>query len=191
MGFFDNAVDKLSSKSSLIWYGAGGVLLILLSVILSSWILAVVGIAQLALGVASTMFHFGYERWWRKADMIMIFVFFNLVMARQLEYVFVGWTGYLLLAFTGIGLVMALTHSRWDHDDIGLLGIYNVIFMGYRVIVSRGFIGVVQWLAAITFYGLALYHGQNAKIKDSHRHKDPGHAKWHRYSAIANTLLAI
>lgn len=191
MNLFQNAVDPLSTKSSLLWYGAGGLLLILVGLLTSSWVVSLGGVISIGLGVASAVFHATYRDWWRHADMIMIYAFFNIVMARQLFYYIDGWEGYTVFVFLTLAVVMGFTHRRWDHDDVGLMGIYNIIFTAPRAIITRGIIGVVQIVAILGCYGLALYYGRNATIEDSHRHEDSGHAKWHRYSAIGNTLMVL
>lgn len=170
--------DRYSVYSCLA-YITGGVILILIG----GKLLIFAGIAQILLGIASAGFHYTYRYFWQKADEIMILFSFNALLARQIGYFVNGWDWYLIIGFTALSVIMGITHRKWDNDDVGLMGIYNLLILFVR--------SVGQGIAALVFYLVSLFFADQARIKDSHRHQDKPHAIWHIGTAMSNLLVGI
>lgn len=150
------------------------------------WLQDVAGGFVIALGVLSAVYHATEWYWARKGDIIAIFATFNMVAAWQLAQ-FPGFEGYRDVLFVWAlltSLMVGLTYRKWNHEQIGALGMFNAFLLAMR--------SFLQFVPAMVFILVALWMGQRAEQNDKDlADYDRPHGLWHLLTAISILLLGI
>ena len=146
------------------------------------------GLMLILLGVASMLYHWKDTWFWQKADVVMIYVAFTTAFAWQLS-TFEGLaekSGLLMVFAIVMSALFGIFRKRFDHDDIGLLAIFNLFLYWFRG-------GFFNFLIALIVAIIALIVGQKAEThsKNSRHYDIPHGSVWHMLTAVFMTLINL